>query len=217
LLLTDRRLLIAGGVITVLGVLLLFYSPSSYTTAPPSDTDCVDTYLTHELAPALYNGWQRAEPFELLLDEDKVNRAIRSGEWPKTHESMQFSAPVVDFADDKLTVMTTAAAKLLEFVVTIEIRPAVNEAGMLNVPVESIKIGAVDVTPLAKLTARNIYHSWTNRQQNAGPDGVEIDLIESLLNNRPFEGVFESAGRKLRVKDVRVRDKKMAIDLVRED
>jgi hypothetical protein len=211
----KNRWVLGGAIIAAAAVLMLFYRPPSYT-SPPSGSAAEDTYLTNVLAPAVYNGLQRGEPFDLLLEEDKINRAILSGDWPKTHESIQFSAPVVGFADGRITVMTTAVANPLEFVVTLALRPSVDDEGLLNIPLENAKVGALDVTPLVRLTGRKIYRRWTTDHEKTGPDDVRIRLVESLLDGRPFEGVFDLGGRRLRVKDVSVTDRKMTLGLVPE-
>lgn len=202
---------------------LLFYKPARYR---PFDTIPADSkqieispYLTNELLPQLYNNAQRDEPFNLDIDQKGINETIARFKWPKESEGVILSAPTVFFVPDSIVLMGTANIKGAELVVTIVAKPTLNEKGMLNLNVQKVKIGAMNITPVAKLLAKRMY---SERMASVPVDieNLRTKIAASLLNEEPFEPVinindiFEDLDKKLRVEKITIAQKKLTIRLI---
>jgi len=65
-------------------------------------------------------------------------------------EGVLLYAPAALFVPDAVVLMGTADVKGVEFIITIELEPKINEQGLLNLQVAKVKVGAMNITPLAK-------------------------------------------------------------------
>ncbi len=209
-------LLVDLAVVLVILVLLLYkparYDPSDI--APVSNSQGqVSPYLTHELFPQLYDGIQRSEPFELVVIQKGINETIARSKWPKESGGVRFSAPAVLFAPESIILMGTASIKGVEFVVTIVVEPKLDEGGLLNLQVSKVKIGAMNITPLARLVARRMYqHRLGTTDINT--EDLQAQIAASLLNDEPFEPIFKIDNKKVRVEKITIHEEKLAVRLV---
>jgi len=185
---------------------LLLYKPGRYdpTKIAPGGGKRVSRYLTHELSPKLYNGAQLGEPFDLVVTQKGMNDIVARWGWPKESDGATFSAPAVLFVPDSIVLMGTAILKGVEFVVTVVLEASFDEEGLLNLRVAKVKIGAMNITILARIAARRMY------QQQAALVPIDTEdlgaqIAASLLSDQPFDPV-------LKVKDTRVRVEKMTIE-----
>jgi hypothetical protein len=202
---------------------LLFYKPSRYRPSGyiPIDNkqEEISQYLTNELLPELYNGAQREEPFDLEIIQKGINETITRLQWPQESEGVILSAPTVFFVPDNIVLMGTANIKGAELVVTIVAKPALNEKGLLNLNVQKVKIGAMNITPVAKLLAKRMY---SERMASIAIDieDLRTKIAASLLNEEAFEpvfnvnGIFEDLDRKLRIEKITIAQKKLILRLV---
>lgn len=185
---------------TVLG--LLFHRPAGYNpiVAPPADDGSVHPYVHRELYSTLYNGAQSQRPFDLEVLAEPLNEAIAQAGWPQESEGIALSAPEIVFAEGRIVLMGTADIEGAEFVVTIELRPRVDDQGLLNVSVTKVKIGAMNVTPLAKMVARKMYR---DRLALAPVDTEDLrsKIVASLLDEQPFDPVFRFEDKWVRLKE----------------
>jgi hypothetical protein len=173
---------------------LLLYKPAQYhPVMPPAATDPngqrVHRYLTHDLANTLYNGAQERRPFNMEVLDQRLNEAIAQTEWLQQSGGIQLSAPAVGFTPGRVLLMGTADIEGAGFVVTVEIDPQIMEDGRLNLVVEKVKVGAMNITLLAKMMARKMYRE----RVEAGDIDTEdwrTKIAASLLNGEPFEPVF---------------------------
>ena len=202
---------------------LLFYKPTRY--RPPDAVGAdnkqeeISQYITNELLPELYNGAQRDEPFDLEVFQKGINDTIARFEWPRESEGVILSAPTVFFVTDNIVLMGTANIKGAELVVTIVAKPALNENGLLNLNVQKVKIGAMNITPVAKMLAKRMY---SERMASIAVDikDLRAKIAASLLNEEPFEpifninSIFEDLDKKLRVQKITIAQKKLTIRLV---
>ena len=196
---------------------LLLHKPGGY---DPTDFDSagyepgqVSPYLTHELSPQIYNGAQRGQPFVVVITQKGINEVVAGWGWPKMSQGVMLYAPAVVFTPGSALLMATASIKGAEFVVTIEIKPKIDEEGLLTFHVSKFKIGAMNVTPIAKLTAKKMY---LQRIANLPIDteAVQTKIAESLLNDAPFEPVFKVDDRKVRIDKITIGKAKMTAHLV---
>ena len=195
---------------------LLLYKPTGYgplgVNSAGQKPGRVHPYLTH-LSSELYNGAQRGKPFELVVIEEQINETIGRSEWPKESEGVTFSAPVVFFVPENVVLMGTANIKGAEFIVTIVLEPRVDQQGLLNLQVAKVKIGAMNITPLAKMIAKKMY------QHRLATEPIDIEdlrtkIAGSLLSDEPFEAVFKVDDKKVQVEKVTVTQGKLILRLI---
>ncbi|MHC4569364.1 MAG: hypothetical protein ACYTE3_26865, partial [Planctomycetota bacterium] len=71
----------------------------------------------------------------------------------------------------------------------------------------------MNVTPLAKMTAKRMY-----AQKIAGlqieTEAFQAKIVESLLNGAPLEPLFKVDGRKLRIESIAVQKQRLVARLV---
>jgi hypothetical protein len=122
-------------------------------------------------------------------------------------------APAVVFVPGSVVLMGTANIKGVELVVTIVLKPSIDEHGLSNLQVAEVKVGAMNITPLAKMMARKMY---AERLATMSVDtrALYARITASLLNDEPFDPVFEVDDRKVRVEDITVHREKLTARLV---
>ncbi|MHC4546967.1 MAG: hypothetical protein ACYSYL_21040 [Planctomycetota bacterium] len=119
--------------------------------------DQVSPYLSNVLLPQLYNGAQRDEAFDLNVIQKGINETIERLQWPKESNGVLLSAPKVFFEPENIVLMGTANIKGAELVVTVVAKPSLDEKGLLHLRVKKVKIGAMNITPVARLMAKKMY------------------------------------------------------------
>ena len=108
--------------------------------------------------------------------------------------------------------MGAVVVKEAEFIVTIVGNPVFDEQGLLTLKIEQVKVGALNVTLLAKLIIREIY-SHHIKDKEVKPGDIVANIVMSLLNNKPFEPVLEISDRKARIKSVAIEPRKLTLRL----
>jgi hypothetical protein len=199
--------------IVVIVFALFLHRPAYYKPLDFADSKEVSLYLTHQLLPELYNGAQLQEPFNLVVTQSGINDIVARFEWPKEFSSIRFSAPMVFFSPGSIVLMGTVVLEGAEFVGTVVAEPGLDTEGLLNLQVVSVKMGAVDITPLARVLARRIC-----QQQFAaagiGAEDLQAQVAASLLDGEPFKPVFKIEDKKVRVEKITIEQKKLTIRFV---
>ena len=202
---------------------LLFYKPARYKPldiAPAGNNqDQVSPYLSNVLLPQLHNGAQRQEPFDLVVIQRGINEAIARLQWPRESNGVLLSAPTVYFVPENIVLMGTASIKGAELVVTVVAKPTLDEEGLLHLRVEKVKIGAMNITPLARLMAKRMY---TERLATVHIDteNLRAKIAASLLINEPFEpifnirDIFDDVDKKVRIEKITIKQKELTIRLI---
>ncbi len=195
---------------------LLLYTPGLYKPAGNDPTSYkkgqVHPYLTH-LSSELYNGAQRGKPFELVITQKGINEIITWSRWPKESEGIMFSAPAVLFVPGSIVFMGTAHITGVEFVVTIALEPKIDEQGLLNLQVAKVKVGAMSITPLAKMMAKKMY-AQRLATVPIDTEALQTKIAGSLLNDELFEPVIRVENKKVRVEKITVAEEKLTLHLV---
>jgi len=211
------RWLLIDVAVAALVFAMLLYRPGRYkpTGSDNFEEGQVSPYLTNELSPAIYNGAQRASPYDVTITQEGLNDIIARGNWPMESQGVMLYAPAVLFVPGKLVLMGTADAKGVEFVVTIELAPKIDEAGLLNLAVTKVKVGAMNITPLAKVVAKKMY---MQRISNLGVDKntLETKIVASLLTDEPFEPVFVIDDKKIRIEKITIENEKLSAHIIPE-
>jgi uncharacterized protein YpmS len=109
--------------------------------------------------------------------------------------------------------MGTADAKGVEFVVTIELEPKIDEEGLLNLQLAKLKVGAMNITPLAKIIAKKMYLQRISGLE-VDAQAIQTKIAASLLNDEPFEPVFSIDKRKVRIEKITIEKEKLLAHLV---
>jgi hypothetical protein len=205
--------LIGLAMVLFLFVSLLLYEPVVFNPPKIIDSNQVSVYLTHVLSPQLYNGVQRQEPFDLIVTEEGINDIISRSGWPMQAGGIKFSAPTVFFVPDTIVLMGQVSAAGVEFVLTVVGKPRLDEAGLLNLRVAKVKMGAVGIRPLAVMIARKMYLQQTG---DSGFDAEHIitKIAASLLDGELFEPVFEIDNEKVRISKIAIVRKRLTVHLV---
>ncbi|HUV40318.1 MAG TPA: hypothetical protein VMW23_00840 [Sedimentisphaerales bacterium] len=200
-------------------VILLFYKPSAVNRLAPVDTNQVSPYLTHILLPRLYNAAQLGEPFEMVVTATGINDIIRGSQWPKQVGDITLTAAAVTFAPDKIILVMPITIDAVELVVTVTAQPRIDQQGLLNIIIAKVKVGAVNITPLARLAAQRVY-SQLLADNGASPQDFTSKLIASLLAGQSFEPVFEiddmfdNETRNLRITSITITQGKLTVSLM---
>jgi hypothetical protein len=97
--------------------------------------------------------------------------------------------------------MGQAELKGASLVVTVGVRPAVDDQGLLRLDVTKVKVGALGLTPVARMVAKRMY----TQRLAEGPavvDDLRTQIAAALLNDQPFEPVLMVRNRKVRLKSL---------------
>lgn len=182
----------------VIGVLV--YRPSGYRPiAPAADPNgrTVHPYLHRDLASTFYNNAQEQRPFAMTVLDQSLNEAIAGQKWQS--EGVALSSPQVLFASGRVVLMGMADVEGAGFVVTVELKPQMTEQGRLDLAVEKVKVGAMNVTPLARMMARKMYQEQVDTGA-VDMDNLATKIAASLLMGQPFEPVVEVDDKWVRLK-----------------
>jgi hypothetical protein len=209
-----RWLLIDIAVAAIVFAILL-YRPGRYKPIDSGNYEEgeVSPYLTNELSPAIYNGAQRIEPFDVIITQEGLNDIIARGNWPMESEGVLLYAPAALFIPGRLVLMGTADAKGVEFVVTIELEPKINEEGLLNLQIAKVKVGAMNITLLAKMIAKKMYMQRISGFE-VDTKALQTQIVASLLTDEPFEPVFSIDDKKMRIEKITIENEKLLAHLV---
>jgi len=219
----KRYWLLLDLALAIIILALLFYKPARYrpldTVPAGNNPEQISPYLTNVLLPQLHNGAQRDEPFDLDINQKGINETIARYKWPRESNGVVLSAPAVFFVPDSIVLMGTASIKGAELVVTVVAKPGLDEEGLLHLQVDKVKIGAMNITPIARLLAKRMY---AERVESVPVDlnDLRARIAASLLNEEPFEpifnirDIFEDVDKKVRVEKITITQKKLTLRLV---
>ena len=211
-----RWLLVDLAVAAIIFALLL-YRPGRYKPADLGSGNYkrgqVSPYLTNDLSPKIYNGAQRAKPFEVVVTQKGINDIITRGNWPMESEGVLLYAPAALFVPGTVVLMGTADVKGVEFIITIELEPKIDEQGLLNLEVSKVKVGAMNITPLAKMMAKKMYTQRLTAIR-IDTEALQTKVAASLLTDEPFEPVFKIENKKVRIEKIAVAKEKLLLRFV---
>ena len=213
-----RYWLIIDFTVAFVVIALLLYKPGHYnpTNSNPgiSEDNEVSPYLTR-LSSEIYNATQIGDPFEITITQEAINDIITQANWPIESEGILLYAPAALFIPEMIVLMGTADFKGVELIITIELSPQIDGEGLINLNVEKVKIGAMNITPLAKITAKKMY---AHRLATVPIDrySLQTQIAASLLNNEPFNPVFKIDHKKIRLNKIIIEDEKLTAYLTPE-
>ena len=189
------------------------YNPISSNPAISEDND-VSPYLTH-LSSEIYNAAQIGDPFEITITQEALNDIIMQVNWPLESEGIVLYAPAALFIPRMIVLMGTVDFKGVDFIITIELEPQIDEEGFININVEKVKIGAMNITPLAKITAKKVYAERIDTVR-IDRNALQTQIAASLLNNEPFNPIFSIDHKTVRLSKIIIEDEKLTAHLTPE-
>jgi len=197
-------------------IFLLLYKPARYNPLAPSSAGLqqnqVHPYLTHDLSTQLYNGLQSGRPFDFVVMQKPLNEVIARSGWPKQAEGTNFSAPEVFFEPGRIVLMGTATTGGVDFIVTIAVEPTLSTQGLLNLKVTMVKVGALNITPLARLIAKKMYTERASAVY-VDTDTTSAKIAASLLNDKPFVPIFPFEDSYVRLEKITIEQQKLTAHL----
>jgi len=211
-------LLIDLGVLFVLTGLLL-YRPAKYQPVEVIRSKRVSKYITHNLLPQVHNGAQKGRAFDVHVTQQGIEDVIAHSDWPKETGGATFSAPSVLFVPDRVLLMATVTLQGVELIVTIAIEPGIDDEGLLHLRVAKVKVGAMNVTPLAKIVAARMYQQRIQAIP-VDPSDIRSKIVASLLNDQPFDPALEiksvvaGADTKVKIRKITVKDGELVLRLL---
>jgi len=186
--------------------LLITHRPSGYVPTEQIKDKQVSSYLTHELAADFYNNLHRGEPFDLVVSQNGINDIIAHSGWPRQINNLLFSEPAVVFVPGKILLMGTVAVNDIDVIVTIVLRPEINDSGRLRLEVAGIRAGALNITVLAK----NFVGRAFNQAKIKENEPVEA-ILSAILMDESLETVLEIEGTKVRIENIGVSRGKLTV------
>jgi uncharacterized protein YpmS len=198
-------------------IALLLYRPGRYRPVE-SETDSnqpkeVSTYITKELGQNVYNNLQSDKPFDIVINQDALNDLLKLVNWPLENGGVLIYAPAALLVPGNIVLMGTAEIEGVKFVVTIELKPQINDQGQMNVDVVTVKVGAMNLTPMAKIIAKEMYAKQVS-EINPDLSDIRTKLVASILNQEPFDPTFTIEKKSLRIKTLDIEEGKIKAHLV---
>jgi len=205
--------LLAALVVAVIIVMLCLYKPLGYIPSGESSKKEVTTYVTHVLGQGVYNYAQRQEPFDLVIPQERTEDIINLAEWPQESGGVKVSRPKSVFEPGEITLMGTLNIKGVDVFVTVTAEPTIDELGLLNLHLAKVKVGAANITLVARAIAAGV---CKGRFDGTDTEKWESKIAGSLLNDEPFEPIFSvDKGRKeIRIERITLEHEKLTIRFV---
>ena len=205
--------LLIATILLVALTLMLFHKPAGYEPLPVSDANEVSRHLTHDIAPTLYNNLQNPEPFELVLTQQAVSDIVARGKWPKDiGDGLTIFAPRVYFADDAVVLMSLMELAGRKMVLTVVGNAWLDEQKLLNLNIEMIKLGSVNIRPIAMSVAADIYKTETAADPNS-IDDLTKNIADALLHDKPFTPEFQYQDTRARITDIKIEPTRLTLQL----
>jgi len=193
-------------------LVLIGHRPRRYAPLRLDDKNPFSPYLTGQILPTVYNGAQLGKPFDVVITQEGLNDIIARLPQPTQLHNITLADPQVIFTPLQITLMATIKARPVNPILTIELHPFINQQGLLNLCVNRVVLGTIDITPLAMSIGNKAYSDWLS-STGTEPNNIAAQICRSLLDNAGFEPVFEIDGRMLRVSNIEVTTKKIIISL----
>lgn len=198
-------------VVAIVIFALLLYEPAGYKPADIGSANYkqgqVHPYLTY-LSSEYYNSAQRQEPFILVVNDKKMSEAY--AQWSRESEGTMLFAPMVRFLPEMIVLMGTASVKGIELIVTIVLKPKIDEQGLLNLRVVKVKVGAMNITLLARIIAKKMYAKELATKPIDKQDW-RVKIAASLLNDEPFKPIFPAEDKKVRLDKITIDNEQLTL------
>ncbi len=190
---------------------LLLYKPGKYNPELDESEEISSSLL--KLYSVINDKSQLKEPFEIVITQKILNDLINLADWPMESEGVLLYSPAAVIDPNAIILMGTAELQSMEFIITIELQVNINEQGLMNIEVQKVKVGAVNVTPLAKITAQQMYKQKLAEMGDVDLYTWQAKLVASILTNEPVEPVYDIDRQTIKVKHILIEEGKMTLQL----
>ncbi|MGD0078499.1 MAG: hypothetical protein ABSB91_07730 [Sedimentisphaerales bacterium] len=190
--------------------ILIGHRPGNYAPPKAANPNEVSRYLTNELLPTIYNGAQLGESFELEITQEGLNDIISHLPGAMITNDLTLVRPEVILTPMQITVMATAEAMPMDLFLTVELNPFINKEGLMNLCVNRILLGKVNITSIARSIGNKAYADWM-ATTGTEPNNIASQICLSLLKDEPFDPVVKMNGRTLRVSKIDVMRRKIVV------
>jgi hypothetical protein len=189
-------------------VILLAYSPKSYQPVQPENPREVSPYLTHRLGPDFYDKVQLDKPFELLIEQEGINDILSRYPWPVRIEGFSIYTPVLLFSPEQTRLMAQVDYGGLSSILSIYAKPYLNSDGKLNLNIQSVYLGLLPITSLARKIAEKFV------QANFDPQDPIESVNYAIVANQPFDPVLRIYDKSARITNLTIESGKIRLFLV---
>lgn len=191
---------------------MLLYAPPAYKPAAPDNPEQVSPYLTHRLVPDFYNNIQLDDPFNILIEQQGLNDIVARLDWPLDAGFAVVQTPAAVFADGQIQLMAQMDFGKMPLVTTITLNPVLDDNGMFMLNLSGVKMGAVNITPLAK----SLIVEFIDSELNSAPENYDYTWLENIknavLDNTPFDPIFPvDSIKSVRLSGIDLADEKLTI------
>jgi hypothetical protein len=197
-------------IILVSAFILIGHRPANYAPPKAANPNEVSRYLTNELLPNIYNGSQLGKPFELEITQEGLNDIVSHLPGAIITDNLTVVRPEVILTPMETTVMATVEARPMDFFLTVELNPFINKQGLMNLCVNRILLGKVNITSIARSIGNKAYADWM-ATTGTEPNNIASQICLSLLKDEPFDPVFKIYGRTMRVSKIDVMRGKIVV------
>ena len=197
-------------IIFVAAFILVGHRPANYSSPKAANPNEVSRYLTNELLPNIYNGSQLGQPFELEITQDGLNDILSHLPGAIITNNLTVVRPEVILTPMQITAIATAKTRPMDFFLTVELNPFINKQGLMNLCVNRILLGKVNITSIARSIGNKAYADWM-ATTGTEPNNIASQICLSLLEDEPFDPVFKVYGRTLRVSKIDVMRGKIVV------
>ena len=195
-------------VLVISAIILLLHKPKDYAPLHIADQNQISTFVTHYLMPTVYNNSQLDEPFEVVITQEGLNDTIARWRQPMNFNKITFTDPQVILTQKQIIFMTTAQTHLANPILTVRLTPMIDSFGRLNIHVDSVSLGAIGVTTLAKSVGNKAFADWM-AFTGTDPNDIIPQTCRSMLNDESFEPVFKFNDKSLRICKIKLEAKKI--------
>jgi hypothetical protein len=181
--------------------ILIGHRPANYSSPKAANPNEVSRYLTNQLLPTIYNASQLGQPFELEITQEGLNDILSHLPGAMVSDNLTVVRPEVILTPMQITVMATTETRPMDLFLTVELNPFINKDGLVNLCVNRILLGKVNITSIARSIGNKAYDDWMART-GTEPNNISSQICLSLLKDEPFDPVFKIYGRTLRVSKI---------------
>ncbi|MEJ5259777.1 MAG: hypothetical protein WHS88_06265 [Anaerohalosphaeraceae bacterium] len=179
--------------------------PKSYRPVQPENPNQVSPYLTHKLGPDFYDKVQLDEPFELLVEQEGINDILSRYPWPIQLEGFTIYTPMLTFSPETTVLMAKVNYRGLSSILSIYANPYLDSAGKMNLNIQSVYLGLLPITPLARTIAEKYVREHFDPQ-----DPVE-SINYAIISNQPFDPVLRIFDKSARITKLTIESGKVRL------
>ncbi len=192
-------------------LMLLKNQPASFKQPQVITDDIVSPYLTHKVMTVLYEMLQKKGQSELVLTEAGLQDIISRESWPKPCGPFELHCPQIVLRKNRITLMARAKA-VVETIVTVVIEPRNIESDRMVLHLDTVRLGSLPITAIAKSIARKELKKEFERQQ-IEPSDWQAKLAASLLDDQPIEPVFYMVLAEMRINRIDIQARQAALKI----